>query len=145
MAKPSILTNLVLCSGCWACAISCKQARNLGENEWWLTVKNDGRPGSPYPDDPAGSWSDPSTLKNSWTPVNLPGCDFCAYVRVVKGLDPYCVYNCPTKSKTYGDLDDPDSEISIAMKACRNRGYRIYQLPDAGTTTHAAIYYADKP
>jgi Fe-S-cluster-containing dehydrogenase component len=140
--KPAILTNLVLCDGCWACAISCKQSRNLAEDEWWLKVPTTGRAGSPYLDDPAGSWSDPSTLKMTWTPTNLPGCDFCQFVRVAKGLDPYCVYNCPTDARTYGDLDDPNSKISLTMQALQNRGYKIFQLPDAGSATKANIYYA---
>jgi Fe-S-cluster-containing dehydrogenase component len=60
-------------------------------------------------------------------------------------LEPYCVWNCPNHARTYGDLDDPMSKISVAMKGYRDRGYKIYQLPDAGTTTHVAAYYAEKP
>jgi hypothetical protein len=30
------------------------------------------------------------------------------------------------------------------MKAALNMGYRVFQLPDAGTASHIAMYYADK-
>jgi hypothetical protein len=45
---------------------------------------------------------------------------------------------------TYGDLDDPGSKISLTMSELRDRGYKIYQLPDAGTTTSANLWYAEK-
>jgi len=118
-------------------------ARNLAADEWWSKVITNGKTNTPYLDDPAGSWSNPSTLKMSWTPVHLPKCDLCID-RTRAGKDPYCVYNCPTSAKTYGDLDDPSSAISLVMKDLTDRGYKIYQLPDAGKGTHTAAYYADK-
>jgi len=144
MVKHSILVNLVMCNGCWTCALACKVARNLAETEWWSKVTTNGKPDSTYTDDPAGSWSNPSTLKMSWTPIHLPKCDYCEFVRANKGLDPYCVYNCPTRAKTYGDLDDPGSKISLTMKNLRDRGYKIYQLPDAGDKTKQNVYYASR-
>ncbi len=37
-------------------------------------------------------------------------CTFCIH-RVVKGKDPACVSECPTKALTFGDLNDPKSEV----------------------------------
>ncbi len=42
-------------------------------------------------------------------------CTFCMH-RVSKNLDPSCVANCPTKALTFGDLNDPDSEVSKQLK-----------------------------
>jgi len=145
MTKMAILNNLDTCTGCFTCPIACQVARELKDDEWWMTVKCNGAPNSTFYDDPAGNWSDPSTLKMDWVPVHYPKCDLCVNEQhVLEGHDPYCIYNCPTRSKTFGDLDDPNSKISVKMAELSDRGYKITQLPDAGTGSHAAIYYAEK-
>ncbi len=55
-------------------------------------------------------------------------CTFCIH-RTKEGENPACVSVCPTYSLEFGDLDDPDSEVS---KLLASRKYKTL-LPEAGT------------
>ncbi|OFX25170.1 MAG: tetrathionate reductase [Anaeromyxobacter sp. RBG_16_69_14] len=54
-------------------------------------------------------------------------CTFCLH-RVQKGKQPACVETCPTRSLTFGDLEDPDSPVARLL---RSRRSRVLQ-PEAG-------------
>ncbi len=65
-------------------------------------------------------------------------CDFCKYTNLAQGKQPACVEICPTKALTFGNLDDPNSEIN--QKIQQNITYRskvavgteprLYRIPD---------------
>lgn len=61
-------------------------------------------------------------------------CTFCMH-RVEKGQDPACVSVCPTHAMSFGDLDNPNSDIS---KLIARRKWKTL-APEAGTKPN--IYY----
>ncbi|QOS69013.1 4Fe-4S dicluster domain-containing protein [Eggerthella guodeyinii] len=61
-------------------------------------------------------------------------CTFCNH-RLAKGLQPACVEPCPARARHFGDLNDPDSEVSRLL---RERDHEQL-LPDMGT--HPSVYY----
>lgn len=61
-------------------------------------------------------------------------CTFCAN-RVARGEPPACMVLCPGRARYWGDLDDPDSDVS---KALQGRQY-VRLLEDKGTGPN--VYY----
>lgn len=55
-------------------------------------------------------------------------CTFCIH-RVEAGLEPACVAVCPTHCMTFGDLDDPNSDINRQLNSRQNHPL----LSEAGT------------
>jgi Fe-S-cluster-containing dehydrogenase component len=55
-------------------------------------------------------------------------CTFCIH-RVEKVLDPACVSVCPTRCMSFGDLEDPNSEVTRLLGSRNHHSL----MPEAGT------------
>ena len=66
---------------------------------------------------------------------NADKCDFCEH-RLKRGEEPACVITCPTKARTFGDLNDPQSEISRMAKE-----EKLVQVIAPHINTQPNIYY----
>ena len=114
-----VLVNYDKCIGCRMCMAACPY--NARVFNWNEPVRD--------PDFNYGH-------KN--VPVRPKGvaekCTFCKE-RTDEGKEPMCVNCCPFDARTFGDLDDPNSEVS---KLIRERGgYTL--LPEFGTRPQ--VYY----
>ncbi len=96
-----VLVDYEKCIGCGACVSACPWgARSLATNDsWWFDAEE------PAPYESEGIVRE--------TPV-AEKCVFCA-PRLEQGMQPACVVNCPGKDRIFGDLDDPESDISVAL------------------------------
>jgi tetrathionate reductase subunit B len=62
-------------------------------------------------------------------------CDFCQQ-RLKRGEEPACVATCPTGVRTFGDLNDPQSEISRMV-----REEKLVRINAPHVDTRPNIYY----
>jgi len=117
-----------ICMGCGYCMMACPYGQRH-KVQLWETYFPDGPPEL----DPYQAYA-----KEKWEVKNGYGiaakCDFCQD-RVNDGKQPACVEACPAKARYFGDLDDPESEISILIR--RERGFQLN--PEFGTDP--SVYY----
>lgn len=62
-------------------------------------------------------------------------CTLCAQ-RLQNGQVPACVEVCVSRCRMFGDLDDPNSDVSLRLKEA---GSDVHQLADVGN--HPSVYY----
>lgn len=111
-----------MCIGCGYCVVACPYKQRT------FTPKKAGY----FPEKEETAYEKENKEKH--TAGTVTKCVFCEE-RVAKGLKPACSTACPGGARIFGDLDDPNSEISKLLGS--NKHYRL--LPELNT--EAAVYY----
>ncbi|MFC1823990.1 4Fe-4S dicluster domain-containing protein [Thermodesulfobacteriota bacterium] len=111
------------CIGCRVCMFACPYSARYFQ---------DGESDSYYPE--AGPSPYEKTRCGEHATGTVEKCDFCSE-RVEDGQEPACVEVCPTKARTFGDMDDPESDVSRKIK--EQKGSHL--KPEL--ETNPAVYY----
>jgi len=114
------------CMGCKYCMMACPYGARYSVEDW-ESYFPEGLPLSPYEEFAKKYWED-----HSGNGVATK-CDFCR--DRIGEEDPSCVKACPANARIFGDLDDPDSEISVLIK--KHRGIPLN--PEIGN--QPKVYY----
>jgi len=113
-----VMQDTEKCIGCRSCIEACPYTGVAAGPRTYLDAEPEFLVGFPV-------GSEAAPLHKAKT---VEKCNLC-YDRVANGDVPACVEGCPTMACTFGDLNDPNSDISKLIKA------RQYEqiLPDSGT------------
>ncbi|MHC4275638.1 MAG: 4Fe-4S dicluster domain-containing protein [Planctomycetota bacterium] len=117
------------CMGCKYCIMACPYGARYSV-EKWESYFPDGLELSPYEEFAKQAW------ETKFGCGVATKCDFCRD-RLADGREPACVEVCPAKARTFGDLDDPDSEVSVLIR--RHRGTVLN--PELGN--EPKVYYLE--
>ena len=110
------------CIGCRACMVACPyESRQF---LWEIKTYFLGSHPTPYEKIKQKGFEKGTVVK----------CNFCLH-RLEQGRLPACVTTCPSEARTFGDIDDPESEVSRLIVLHRGMPFR----PELGT--EPSVYY----
>lgn len=107
------------CIGCRMCMVACPynaRSFNWKKPEYAIDI----------------AMGDASVTPHQYNVVEK--CTFCSH-RIAQELNPACIDTCPNRARFFGDIDDPNSEASRAIKG---RNY-VKLLEEKGTKP--SIFY----
>lgn len=116
------------CVGCRYCVVACPYGARTFTGKWTDYFTGKDQPSSKYAEYSRKKW-----LEECDKGV-VTKCNFCSE-RLEEGKNPACVDACPAEARTFGDLDDSDSEVSGLIR--KKRGFRLKQ--EFGT--EPCVYY----
>jgi len=156
-----VLTDFNRCIGCRYCQVACPYGVNYFN--WkrpstqqyfdWKNGEGDDLYGKgrmrdyvggaipPYKNpDHDQSWGEEKRLVSGGSHyVGVMGkCTWCVH-RVAKGLEPACAAACPMRVLNFGDLDDPQSKVSLML--AEKRSFRLLEE----LNTEPRTYYVGYP
>ena len=108
------------CIGCRMCMAACPYTGVRSFN--WEEPRY-------YVDFPCGDPDAPAHQKHA-----VEKCTLCWH-RLAKGLEPSCIEACPGRARYFGDLNDPNSEVSKLIASRESKQL----LPEKGT--RPSVYY----
>jgi molybdopterin-containing oxidoreductase family iron-sulfur binding subunit len=114
-----ITQDAEICIGCQLCLEACPySARTFNEGQLEYVV-----------DFPLGDWDAPAHV-----PITAEKCTFCAH-RIDRGDKPACMEFCPASARVWGDIDDPNSEVSKYIE-----GKTTYKYLEEEGTLPSTVY-----
>lgn len=116
-----VFIDTEMCVGCRACMMACPYGSRYYQDEAHTYFEGEL---TPYEE----------ALYEDHIEGVVEKCDFCRH-RLEQGLEPACVANCMTKARIFGDLDDPESEVSRLIREVD--GFQLN--PELGT--NPSVFY----
>ncbi len=113
-----VVVDYDICIGCRYCITACPYGAryfDFGDNYQ--------EPMSEFERQPSPEYAEYRDRTNGGSPIgNVRKCTFCLH-RLARGEPPACVQTCMPRARIFGDLNDPDSEISRLV--AERRGFRL--------------------